>query len=113
MVGSDLTRLLAAAAIAAAVSVLVPACAPRETVPPSSYAITAEPAEDLALECEIELQRLDALIKTRERSTGFSRATLLEAKEIRRSALELYVSTEYALALELIDEAVTLLGEGS
>lgn len=104
---------LAAAAIAAAVSVLAPACTPRDTVPPSPDTTTVQTVENLALECELELQRLAELIEARESSPTFSLAALLEAKELRRSALELFVGAEYGLALELIGEAVAILGEGS
>ena len=52
---------------------------------------------------------LDSLIELRRRTVGFPAAAMVEATELRRSAMELILDEEYELALELIDEAIALL----
>jgi hypothetical protein len=62
------------------------------------------------LECEHSLQTLDELIAVRSRDESFSSVALAEARELRRSAGDLFLSGEYELALALAREAIELLG---
>lgn len=63
----------------------------------------------LEIECERELVFLDTLIEARRGDRRVPEAALAEAVELRRTAADLFLDGEYRLALELIDEAVSLL----
>jgi hypothetical protein len=49
------------------------------------------------------------LIESRRRDPGVNAAALAEVVELRRSVMELMLDEDYELALELIDEAVSIL----
>jgi hypothetical protein len=85
-----------------------PGCSARNV---SSDVSAAELQSDssLEIECERELVYLDTLIEATRRDRLFPPALLAEAIELRRAAGELFLTDEFELALELIDEAVALL----
>jgi len=100
------------AALGAAVFLWLLGCSQNSAVPPEAGP-EPTPAIDIALEldCERELAYLDALIARRAEDAGFPQATLIEVRELRRTAAELYLMREFVLALEFIGEAVALLGK--
>jgi len=80
--------------------------------PPSGEAAGAAPTSALAsveLESEHALQTLDELIAVRSREPSFPAAALAEARELRRSAGDVFLSGAYDLALALAREAIALL----
>lgn len=115
MTGSDIQRLFVAAAVAAAALFSTHACAPRggaaRTYPEPDTTL-AGVVDELEYECEEELQRLDALIERRGTDLSVPAHVLHEARALRRTAGELFMSGEFRLALELVDEAFALLGDG-
>jgi hypothetical protein len=66
-------------------------------------------AFDSVLVCEARLNDLDNMIASRTASGDISPA-LLEARELRSQAADLYLHSEFELALELISQAISLLG---
>lgn len=67
-------------------------------------------ADALESECERGLEALDRVIERSATSALVTAAALAEARALRREAGELYLESEFRLALELIDEALSLLG---
>lgn len=64
----------------------------------------------LEVECVQGLEALDRAIERSADSALVAPAALREARALRREAGELYLVSEFQLALELIDEALSLLG---
>ena len=83
-------------------------CSPRNS---SSRARSQElrAQSPLEQECGRELLDLDTLIENKRRDRSFPAAVLAEAIELRRAAGELFLSDDFELALDLIDEAISLL----
>jgi len=111
---TPLLEIAVAAAAAAAVAALVAAgalnlagCSPRADSSDSRPSSTQK--SPLETECERELLYLDGLIESRGSSRNFPAAALAEAIELRQAAVELMLVEDYELALELIDEAISLL----
>jgi hypothetical protein len=65
----------------------------------------------LEIECERELVHLDALIEARRMDGRLRAEVLAEVIELRRAAGELFMRGEFELALELVEEAVSMLEE--
>lgn len=99
--------LAVAALLAVATPLAGTGCAPRSD---SQGSLPSYPQKSpLELECERELLYLDSLIESRRRDPGVNAAALAEVVELRRSVMELMLDEDYELALELIDEAVSIL----
>lgn len=83
-------------------------CSPRSS---SSGDLTRESrnSSPLEQECGRELLYLDTLIETKRRDRHFPAALMAEAVELRRAAGELFLKDDFELALDLIDEAISLL----
>lgn len=98
---------LAVASLIAAAAVTGPGCSPRgDSLGKPGSLSQKSPLEN---ECERELLYLDRLIESRRGVPDFPAVAMAEAVELRRLAVELILEEEYTLALELIDEAVTIL----
>ncbi len=97
------------AAFAAALCLLA-ACGPRVSEVPSADVPLADPGL-LEMECERALQHLAGMITLRSGDATFPRERIIEASALHDTASELYAEGEFQIALELIDEAVTLLGD--
>ena len=102
----DHPSALTGVAIVIALFLFAPGCSP-------GAAGSGSPADDIEtreLECERGLEALDAAIRRATGDTMVSAAMLHEARALRETAGELYLEAEFELALELIDEALALLG---
>lgn len=100
--------ILWAAVTAAAALVCWPGCSARTTS--SGVSVTElETDRTIMVECERELRYLESLIETKRRDRDFSAAVMAEVIALRHAAGELFFDGEYELALELIDEAISLL----
>ena len=100
----------AGTAAVAAVLCLLAACGPRVSDTPGADVTLADPGL-LEMECERALQHLASLITLRSGEGAFPRHRIIEASALHDTASELYAEGEFQIALELIDEAVTLLGD--
>jgi hypothetical protein len=96
-----------AVSIALSLAVCAPGCSPGAS---GSHPPESDPAGTLELECERGLEALDDAIQRSEKDALVSAAALHEARALRSTAGELYLEAEFQLALELIDEALALLG---
>jgi len=104
-------RRAGAGSVCAALASLALGCAAGGGAPHAAYEATGSSAlASVELECEHVLQTLDELIAVRSRDASFSSVALVEARELRRSAGDLFLSGEYELALALAREAIELLG---
>ena len=99
--------LVVVAFLAATTPLAGTGCAPRSDSQGDSASYPQQ--SPLELECEQELHHLDGLIESRRRDPGADAAALAEAVELRRSAMGLMLDEDYELALELIEEAVSIL----
>lgn len=106
--GRRIVRVLATLGVS-----LAAACSPPSADRPAGGAPAAveEAGNAMELECEVQLARLDGLISTRRAEPGFPRARIAEASALRDAATTLYAEGEYRLALDLMGEAITLLGK--
>jgi len=68
-----------------------------------------EGSNGLALACERAIARLDSLLAESKDDPH----KLIEVRELRKAAADLYLDGEYGLALEFVDEALSILGKGS
>jgi hypothetical protein len=100
--------ILWAAVMVAVALVCGPGCSAR-TASPRVAATELESNRTLMVECEREFLYLGSLIETKRRDRDFPAVVLAEVIALRRAAGELFFDGEYELALELIDEAVSLL----
>lgn len=103
-------RLAVALTTVAAIALSAPGCSPGAS---GSGAVESDPAGNAAaleFECEQGLQALDDAIERSAKDALVPAATLHEARALRTTAGELYLEAEFQLALELIDEALALLG---
>ena len=97
-------------AIVIALFLFAPGCSPGVS---GSGGLDDDPAGNitaLELECESGLQSLDVAIERAAGDAAVSAAALYEAQALRETAGELYLEAQFQLALELIDEALALLG---
>jgi len=91
------------AAVVVALAIGTAACAPPATVPATTVEVAVEAT------CEQALAELDDLIAARASQTDFPADRLAEARSLRAAAFDQYVSGDYDLALELVDDALSLL----
>jgi hypothetical protein len=92
------------------VAIGAPGCSPGASGSSLSEDDPAAVAERLEVECERGLETLDRAIERSRDNALVARAALEEARALRDAAGELYLVAEFTLALELIDEALSLLG---
>jgi len=95
---------MALAAVAIATTVCLSGCSPR-------YAQfeSPEPESSLEARCSWSFAELDSMIDSRATEPHFPKERLVEARELRAAAFGLYVDGHYRPALDLIDEALSLL----
>jgi len=110
MIKKNKYRLSRLVALTVIVPVGLAACSARYDstgFPPAGPRVSSP----LEIECERELVHLDTLIEAKRLDERVRAEVLAEAVELRRAAGELFMQGEFELALELIEEAVSMLGE--
>jgi len=103
-------RLAVALTTVVAIALSAPGCSPGVSGSGNAGSNPAGSTDTLELECEQGLEALDAAIERSAKDAMVSAAALHEARALRTAAGELYFEAEFQLALELIDEALALLG---
>jgi len=110
MTAPDHPSAVVGVAMVIALFLFAPGCSPGAS---GSGGPDDDPAgiiDSLELECVQGLDALDAAIEKSSTDTQISPAALHEARALRETAGELYLEAHFQLALELIDEALALLG---
>lgn len=87
-------------------------CASNPAPSESTPEVSIDP-DRFELTCELALLRLEQLIEQRSADPNFPKAVLIEATELHRLGKELYLEREYVLALEIIEEGISLVEEES
>lgn len=87
---------------------LGPACTSNNAVPVAGDA-SGESIMLLEQECEAQLLLFASLLKTVEAKRPASDPTLIELKELYAMSEELYLKSDYSVALSLIDDALSLI----
>lgn len=100
-------RRCATSAIAIAIATIVLGCSQAR----EAGRADEDGSDGLALACERAIAHLDSLILESQHSPTVKTGALVEARALRGTAAELYLDGEYELALEFIDEAITILGK--
>ena len=100
-------------AIIVAVFALVLGCSQGGRPPALGEPGIDDDSNGLAFACERALEHLDSLLARSELDPTTTPDRLIEAKELRRSATDLFLDGEYELALEFVDEAISILGKSS
>jgi hypothetical protein len=95
---------MALAAVAIATTVCLSGCSPKYAQPEGS-----DPQSSLEAQCGWSFAELDSMIDSRATEPHFPKERLVEARELRAAAFGLYVDGHYQPALDLIDEAISLL----
>jgi hypothetical protein len=80
---------------------------------PRPGAETSDDRDRLEVACEVALIRLEKLIAERSDEHDFPAPRLLEARELYALGRELYLEREYDLALEFLEDGITLVDKKS
>lgn len=98
------SRRMALAAVAIATTACLSGCSPKY-----AQSEVPEPQFSLEAQCGWSFAELDSMIDSRAAEPHFPKERLVEVRELRAAAFELYVDGHYRPALDLIDEAFSLL----
>jgi len=98
------SRRLALAAFVTAATVCLSGCSPQYAQSPSP-----DPQSTMDAQCGWSFAELDSMIESRAADPQFPKERLVEARELREAAFELYADGHYQPALDLIDDAFSLL----
>jgi len=83
---------------------------PSHSPSPADSSITAVSPEEMR--CADALSRLDVLIASSDLVSASPSPALVEARALRRGAVELMASGDFDLALDLIESAIALFEKG-
>jgi invasion protein IalB len=88
------------------------ACAANDFPGNSAQAETAasdSTSGSWAAACDVALQQLDALLAARDSDPAAYIVDLVEARSLRREAIDLMAASEYELAFDMIARAISVL----
>jgi hypothetical protein len=78
---------------------------------PQDTAETIDGPDSYRVSCEAALIELERLLALRSSQADFPQDALIEAQELHRLGRELYLESEYILALDMIEEGIQLVEE--